>query len=327
MLENINSVYILQWIFSFLKETKTLKIISTNNSLKEKFSVDIIEYKKFAKKYVIKDKNGNYEIKSPINNIVYYEGGYINGKKNGYGKEYKLMRFRYSDFFRQNELYLKEININNLEDMEKSEYFKNIRFIEESKKDILNNKGDGFLYYINLEYEGEFKNGLHIGRGKQYDWLGNLMFEGEFKGGMWYKGKSLMYNFKKLILEREISNLDDLLNGIWKEKEYDERGNIIFEGEYKNRQIFQDKIKEFNQIESLKINDKNEYKNTIKLLEKENRKFPQGNFIHIKSFIQPDLIQYIFREIYQKIELKIKKFLLKQKIQMKKKKKYIYNNN
>jgi len=245
MLENINSVYILQWIFSFLKETKTLKIISTNNSLKEKFSVDIIEYKKFAKKYVIKDKNGNYEIKSPINNIVYYEGGYINGKKNGYGKEYKLMRFRYSDFFRQNELYLKEININNLEDMEKSEYFKNIRFIEESKKDILNNKGDGFLYYINLEYEGEFKNGLHIGRGKQYDWLGNLMFEGEFKDCMWYKGKSLMYNFKKLILEREISNLDDLLNGIWKEKEYDERGNIIFEGEYKNRQKWNGKGKEF----------------------------------------------------------------------------------
>ena len=41
----------------------------------------IIEYKKSADNYVLKEKNGQYKIISFNNNFINYQGDYLNGKK------------------------------------------------------------------------------------------------------------------------------------------------------------------------------------------------------------------------------------------------------
>ena len=98
MLENVRSVYILQWIFSLLKESSKLKIIAYNKKLQAKFLIDFLDYKKNADNYLIKEKDGTYKIKSFKNNLITYEGGYLNGKKHGKGKEYKSIKMKYSEF-------------------------------------------------------------------------------------------------------------------------------------------------------------------------------------------------------------------------------------
>ena len=207
MLENIKSVYILQWIFLNLKEEIKLKLISKNKSLQAKCFIDIINYKKTCNHYIIKDKNGNYKIKSSKNNFMNYEGGYMNGKKEGSGKEYKLIEIKYSEFENENNKILKNLNKNALKEIKESLFFKNIIFKEETKSGIINKNGEEYFYYVILEYEGEFKNGKRDGKGKEYNKDNCLIFEGEYKNGIKWNGKG---------------------------KEYDFKGNLIFEGEFKN---------------------------------------------------------------------------------------------
>ena len=93
MLKKINSEYVLRRIFSVLSvlsEKKILKISSVNKYLSQKLYIDILKIKKVAPNYVTKEENGIFKIKSLQNDFLSYEGGYVNGRKHGYGKEYKL---------------------------------------------------------------------------------------------------------------------------------------------------------------------------------------------------------------------------------------------
>ena len=87
MLENIKSHYINKLFFSHIDEKKKLEMVKYNKSLQNKLEIKMINYKLFSKKYIRYEIDGkvreyNYDDK------LFYEGEYLNGKRNGKGKEY-----------------------------------------------------------------------------------------------------------------------------------------------------------------------------------------------------------------------------------------------
>ena len=268
MLENIKSTYILKWILSLLNVKVKLKLISYNKLLQEKCGIDIIDFKINCSKYIIKDKNGNYKIKSSHNNFTYYDGGYLNKEKHGYGKEYKLIEIKLTDFIELNKKQNKKLDLNISEESIKSTYFRNLTFDEKSKRGIINKNGEEYIFDIILEYKGGFQNGVRNGIGMEYDDDENLIFEGEYKNGKRWNGKGKEFDENnKLIYEGNFQN--GVRNGIGKEyddenlvfegefkigkrwngkgKEYDLNKNIIFEGEYKNGEKWKGKSKEYDE--------------------------------------------------------------------------------
>ena len=186
MLNKIRSIYLIKIIFSFVDDGQTLKLIKYNKNTQNKININLINYRRFAKKYIIYDENKLVKEFCCLNNELIYEGEYSKGERNGKGKEYG-----------------KEGNI---------------------------------------IYEGEYLNGKRNGKGKEYDEKGKLLFEGEYLKGkrfnVKYYGYKTIYYHKALIpgkciygLIIESGNMSDK-NKI--RREYNENGELIFEGEYIN---------------------------------------------------------------------------------------------
>ncbi len=74
-----------------------------------------------------------------------YEGGYLNGKKEGEGKEYKLIEIKYNEFVKQNNKRFKYLNTNMKKEIKESINFKNKTFTEESKHGIINKNGEEYF--------------------------------------------------------------------------------------------------------------------------------------------------------------------------------------
>ena len=87
--KSIKSNYILQEIFSFTDEHIKLLIIQYNKLIQSKLEVNIENYKEMSTKYIEGEKNGIGKEYStiPYGKLI-FEGEYKNGKKNGKGKEY-----------------------------------------------------------------------------------------------------------------------------------------------------------------------------------------------------------------------------------------------
>ena len=150
MYSNINSNYILEYIFSHLKIQLKLQIIIYNKILQKKLNIDINYYKRFSQKILKIDNNG-YGIIYAIDLVgdKIFEGEFSNKKKNGKGIEYAFERKIYEGEYKN------------------------------GKKN-----GYGKMYSIlgthHLFYEGNFKDGARNGYGKEYDINSNLEFEGEY---------------------------------------------------------------------------------------------------------------------------------------------------
>ena len=141
------------------------------------------------------------------------------------------------------------------------EYFENFCDSERSSMErfYMNNSDKGEIEII--QYEGEYSNGLRNGKGKEYNENGQLIFKGIFFNGEKYEGTLYRYSDEgKLIFKVEMNKGNILGKGIqyseynenliefegevindkkWngKIKEYNEKGEIIAEGEYKNGQF------------------------------------------------------------------------------------------
>jgi len=87
-IKEIKSVYVMKKIFLFLSEKQALNMIIYNKELQKIFSVDIDNYIKESGKQKICEMNGKGKEYIIYTNILIFEGEYINGKKNGRGKEY-----------------------------------------------------------------------------------------------------------------------------------------------------------------------------------------------------------------------------------------------
>ena len=175
-----------------------------------------------------------------------YEGDYLNGERNGKGKEYfyNNSSIFYDDTLEKNILYdekeycelLLECHIN----------------IRTSQKEVIENSNNN----NKIKFEGEYLNGK-ICKGKEYDINGNLIFVGEYLNVIKYKGKQF-YNGKEEYLNirwngKEFSFINSIIiegeyfNGTKnKVKQYNTNGILIFEGEYLQNFIW--KGKEYNYV-------------------------------------------------------------------------------
>ena len=75
-------------IFLYIKEELKLKLINYNKALQNKININLTNYKFFSGKYIIfetKEKGKEY---NAYNDNLLFEGEYLNGKRNGNGKEY-----------------------------------------------------------------------------------------------------------------------------------------------------------------------------------------------------------------------------------------------
>ena len=88
MLENIKSFYFIKLSLSLIDEGTKLKIIQHNKKFQNMLDINIINYQIFTEKSTIYLQNGECEVYNIKNNIIIFKGKYVNGKKNGFGKEY-----------------------------------------------------------------------------------------------------------------------------------------------------------------------------------------------------------------------------------------------
>ena len=91
MLLNIKSSFILKQLFSYLGKREILKIVKYNQRLFNRLNINLIDYKIFSGRFLIFEENGKakeFNCCSDEDNNLLYEGYYINGKKNGRGKEF-----------------------------------------------------------------------------------------------------------------------------------------------------------------------------------------------------------------------------------------------
>ena len=105
-------------------------------------------------------------------------GNFINGEKNGKGKEYKNGRLKFDGEY----LNGKKWNGKG--------YYSYTNEIYELKN------GKGFVKekFGGIRYEGEYLNGQRNGIGKEYDDFGNIYFEGEYLNGKKWNGKEIKYD-------------------------------------------------------------------------------------------------------------------------------------
>ena len=167
MLENIKSTYFKKIIFSFLDEEAKLKIVRYNKNLQKLLDIEVINYFIFTKKYIIKETNGfsktylyNPLYEDKFEDILIFEGQYLNGLKNGKCKEY---------------------NHENGKLLFEGEYLNG----------EINGEGKEF-YNDKIIFEGQYKNGERNGKGKEF-YNDKIIFEGEYLNGDRFVGKGIDY--------------------------------------------------------------------------------------------------------------------------------------
>ena len=172
--------------------------------------------------------DGKGWVKNYSQDTLIYEGEYLNGEKNGIGKEYNY----------HNELEFEGEYLNGQKNGKGKEFSNNLVIFEGEYLYGEKIRGKEYDNNGNLQFEGDYLFGVKS-NGIVYDKFGNIIyiinngnviFEGEYLSNK-NKGTGKEYdNEGKLIFEGEY--LNGIRNG--KGKEYDNNGNIIFEGEYIN---------------------------------------------------------------------------------------------
>ena len=238
MLNNIKSLFFVKDTFRIVADGVKLDIIKYCKSLQNKLGISLINYKLFTKKYLINENNGSVKEYNILDNKLLYEGEYLNGKRNGTGKEY----------YYDGNIYFEGEYLNGIRWNGKAYDIKNNALYE-----LKNGKGFVEGRYNNSYYKGEYSNGKLNGKGKEYyntSKYKSLKFEGEYLNNMRWNGKgydtenNILYEIKDgkgIIKELNDNNgniqfegeyINGKRNGIG--KEYYSNGNLKFEGEYLN---------------------------------------------------------------------------------------------
>ena len=149
MLAIIRSTYFIKIVFSSIRESTKLKLLKYSKEFQKLLQLTLINYKLFKNKYVVIDKSNHAKEIEYINNREYvaFEGDYLNGQRNGKGKEYL--------------------------------YDGSLLFEGEYKNGKRTGRGKEFDGYCFLLFEGKYLMGKKHGFGKEYDDLGSLIFKGE----------------------------------------------------------------------------------------------------------------------------------------------------
>ena len=151
LIDNIKSPYIAKKIFSCLNEVLILKIFKINKRIQRKININLINYKIFGGRYIINEAKEETKEFDRLYDKIVFKGEYINGKRNGKGKEYN---FDGTMIF-------------------EGEYINGKR----------NGKGKEYYDDGNLKFEGEYLNGKKW-TGKGYD--KNNIVRYDLEGGKGY---------------------------------------------------------------------------------------------------------------------------------------------
>ena len=90
-LKKVRSMYIIGNILSLLDEKKRLYMIKYNKKIQNDLNISLINYQFYTRKLIILEGNNKKGKEyDRYNNILIYEGEYLNGKRNGKGKEYRI---------------------------------------------------------------------------------------------------------------------------------------------------------------------------------------------------------------------------------------------
>ena len=197
MLENIKSHYFILKIFSYLDIISKLRIIRYNKTLQNKIDINITDYERNSKTYIIFKENNIVEEYGSVNGELIFEGEYLNGKRNGKGKEYNYYNYEDKLIF-------------------EGEYLNGKR----------NGKGKEYDNYGKLIFEGEYLKGKKW-NGKGYD-EGKIIYELK-------DGKGFIRDYIRINSYRDLILLGEYINGEanGKMKEY-VCDSLIFDGEYLN---------------------------------------------------------------------------------------------
>ena len=88
MLKNIESLFFQKNLFLHVDEKVKLKFVKYNKSLQNNIGINIINYKIFNGKYVVKEKGNIILEYDRYDNTLIFVGEYLNGQRNGKGREY-----------------------------------------------------------------------------------------------------------------------------------------------------------------------------------------------------------------------------------------------
>ena len=144
-------------IFSFVEERQKLKIIKYNKRLQNKIDINLVNYIFLSGKYLIYESNNIGKEYSSYNDELLFDGEYLNGNRNGKGKDY--------------------------------DFNGKLLFVGEYLNGKRNGKGKEYNYNGSLIFEGEFLYGEKNGKGKEYNEDGKLIFKGEYLNGKKWNGK------------------------------------------------------------------------------------------------------------------------------------------
>ena len=245
LLKNIKSIFFSRILFSYLDEKIKLKVIKYNKKLQNKMDIKLINYKFYHRKYIIYETNIKGKEYLGCTDDLLFEGEYLNGERNGKGKEYDC----------NGKLIFEGEYLNGKRNGKGKEYYSNgkLRFEGEYLNDerltgklydtvgnlccnwrIANELIKEYNFYGKLEFEGEYLNGkvkeYYTDYNIYYPIRNILKFEGEYLNGK-RNGKGKEYYFyRKIKFEGEYIN--GKRNG--KGKEYYPNGKIKFEGIYIN---------------------------------------------------------------------------------------------
>ena len=254
MLNSILSEYFIRNMFFYIYNKRQLKLVRYNKKLQQILHVNLDHFKIYSDKYILYKGVGLWKEYTSSDDRLIYEGEYLDGQRNGFGKEYDkkgkiIFEGEYINGKRWDGTFKTYYDNGNI--LFDCEYVKGkINGVGyDINKNIVNFISDGKMTMKEYDevgeliYEGEYLNFKKNGLGKQY-YFDKLIFEGEYLNGKRWNGKGYdinnqfayeLNNGKGYVKAYESRFEGEFLYGErnGKGKEYDFDGKL-FEGNYIN---------------------------------------------------------------------------------------------
>ena len=167
MLENIKSHYFIKILFMPIYKKRQLKLVKYNKRLQNILNVNLDHYKLFSGKYTLYKGIGIWKEFNSSDDKLIYEGNFLNGQRNGKGKEYdKKGRIIFEGEYLKGKRW----------DGIFQNYYDNGNILYDCE--YINGKINGIGYDIN----NTIVNFICEGKGviKEYNDYGDLVYEGEY---------------------------------------------------------------------------------------------------------------------------------------------------
>ena len=218
MWRKIRSNYLLKKILIYVDDRSKFNLIKYNKKIQAIDGLNLINFRRFSGRY-IKEEYGRIKEYNSYNDDLIFEGEYLNGRRNGKGKEYN----EEGNLIFEGE-YLTGKKWKGIE-KEYDEYTKILIFECEYKNGERKGKGKEYdKYNEELLFSGTYLNGKRNGKGEEYKLI---PCERSSYGSNYYSSRD---NSKNIIIFS-----GEYLNGERKEgSEYNYDEKLVYKGGFLN---------------------------------------------------------------------------------------------